>query len=415
LSIGKKEEMQRSTERILTTHSGSLCRPLPLLKLMRDVELNNEPRRRSLEEDDLDAVVTEAVNEVVAEQVRIGVDIPGDGEMGRMGFARYMPHRIGGLERRARESGEYLPEAPPGDMKNFPYYYKHHNKIHRTMYMDPEVDISDLPNVYGGFEAYRVTGPVSYVGQNAIKKETSRLKAALEGTGVTEAFIPCTPPSVSLGRTRDILEHYHNEEAYLFAMADALREEYMAIVDAGFLLQVDYPGIAGRRRVSEDGDKQRWLGVEALNYALRDIPEEKIRLHYCSGSGLEPHSTNPTLRETILPVVLQVKAQAIEIEGASARHEHEWMIWKDIKLPEGKILIPGVIAHNYQVVEHPELVAWRIENYASVLGKENVIAGVDCGFSQHWDSRRTTPDVQWAKLESLVEGARLASKKLWSN
>jgi 5-methyltetrahydropteroyltriglutamate--homocysteine methyltransferase len=398
--------VQRSTDHILTTHSGSLCRPLSLLKLMRDIELNNQPRLRALEEDDLDAVVTQAVKEVVDEQVRIGVDIPGDGEMGRMGFARYMPHRIAGLQLRELDQGE----IPPGGPREFPEYMERHNKIHRTMFMHPEVDISDLANVYAHFESYRVTGPLSYVGQNAIQKEASRLKAALEGTGVEEAFMTCTPPTFSLGpigRMKNLLDHYPSEEAFLFAAADAMREEYMAIVDAGFLLQVDYPGIAGG--INAD------LGVEALNYALRDIPEEKIRLHYCSGSGLEPHKRNPTLRETILPVVLKVKAQAIEIEGASARHEHEWMIWKDIKLPEGKILIPGVIAHNYQVLEHPELVAWRIENFASVLGKENVIAGVDCGFSQHWDARRTTPDVQWAKLESLVEGARIASKKLWNN
>jgi 5-methyltetrahydropteroyltriglutamate--homocysteine methyltransferase len=376
---------------------------------MRDVELNNAARPRALEEDDLDAVVSEAVQEVVAEQVRIGVDIPSDGEMGRMGFERYLPYRIGGFQLRGREVGE----PPAGGPTEFPEYMERHNKIHRSMYMHPEVDITDLPNVYGNFELFRVTGSVSYVGQNAIKKETSRLKAALVGTRVTEAFMPAMPPTVSFGRLRGILDHYPSEEAFLFAIADAVREEYMAIVDAGFLLQVDYPGITGRGRLGEDDN--RWVGVEALNYALRDIPEEKIRLHYCSGSGLEPHKRNPTLRETILPVILKVKAQAIEIEGASARHEHEWMIWKDIKLPEGKILIPGVIAHNYQVLEHPELVAWRIENYASVVGKENVIAGVDCGFSQHWDTRRTTPDVQWAKLESLVEGARLASKKLWKS
>ena len=404
--------MERSTERILTTHSGSLCRPLPLLKRMRDIELSNMARSRALEEDDCDDAINAAVSEVIDEQVRIGVDIPNDGDMGRMGYARYFLHRFGGLERRLREPGEKLAEAPPGDMARFPYYYLHHNKIHRTMYMDPEVDISDLPNVYGSFELYRLTGPVSYIGQDAIKKEISRLKAALEGRDVSEAFITTNPPTMGLGRIRGILDHYKSEEEYLFAMADAAREEYMAIVDAGFLLQVDYPGAAGRART--DG-RQRHLGIEALNYALRDIPEEKIRLHYCSGSGLEPHSANPSLRDTILPVLLEVKAQAIEVEGASARHEHEWMVFRDIKLPEGKILIPGVIAHNYQVLEHPELVAWRIENWASVVGKENVIAGVDCGFSQHWDSRRTTPDVQWAKLESLVEGARLASKKLWNN
>jgi 5-methyltetrahydropteroyltriglutamate--homocysteine methyltransferase len=208
----------------------------------------------------------------------------------------------------------------------------------------------------------------------------------------------------------------------MYAMADACREEYKAIIDAGFLLQVDYPlmmrpswfALVNPGAEQEDFRKAAELGIEALNHALRDIPEEKIRLHYCTGSGLEPHTSNPTLRETIAPLVLKVKAQAYEIEGANPRHEHEWMVWKDIKLPEGKILIPGVISHNYQVVEHPELVAWRLENYASVVGKENVIAGIDCGFSQHWDARRTHPEVQWAKFRSLVEGAAIASKKLWS-
>jgi 5-methyltetrahydropteroyltriglutamate--homocysteine methyltransferase len=290
-------------------------------------------------------------------------------------------------------------------MEEFPGFFEIHDRWYRYWWMDPELDMSELPNLPGNHLRYQTKEPIRYVGQEAVKKDLARLKAALDGKGVEEAFMTATVPT-SAGGDIKYQDLYPSFEAFMYAMADACHEEYMAIIDAGFLLQVDYPYMARSDRSAE-------LGVEALNHALRDIPEEKIRLHYCTGSGLEPHTSNPTLRETIAPLVLKVKAQAYEIEGANPRHEHEWMVWKNIKLPEGKILIPGVISHNNQVVEHPELVAWRLENYASVVGKENVIAGIDCGFCQFWDARRAHPEVQWAKFQSLVEGAAIASKKLW--
>jgi 5-methyltetrahydropteroyltriglutamate--homocysteine methyltransferase len=395
--------LQRSTDRILTTHSGSLLRPLPVLKLMKEIDAH----RRNPEEGDFDAIVTAAVDEVVEQQVRMGVDIPGDGDMGRLGYGRYISQRLGEFEPRELEPGEGYEGSSPGEVAKFPEYYRIYDYQNRYWWMDPEIDLSELPHHYGNPQRFRVTGPVKYIGQGAIKNETRRLKAAADRLGVAEAFLTCTVPSAAgLRHTKGVLDHYPSEEAFLYAVADALREEYLAVVDAGLILQVDYPGIERGNRAD--------MGVEALNYALRDIPEEKIRLHYCSGSSLRPHTNNPSLKEAVVPVLFKVRAQAYQIEGANPRHAHEWMIWKDVKLPEGKILMPGVISHNYQVVEHPELVAWRIENFASVVGKENVIPGIDCGFSQFWDHRRTHPEVQWAKFQSLVEGAAIASKKLWS-
>jgi 5-methyltetrahydropteroyltriglutamate--homocysteine methyltransferase len=381
-----------------------------------EIMLEIEAHRTTLEDPAFDKAVSAAVKDVVAQQAKVGVDVISDGEMGRMGFARYMNQRLSGFEPRELDEGEVLPSSPPGDTAQFPGYFELYNKQFRYWWMDPEVDISELPNVYGNFERFNVTGKVEYIGRDAIKAEIRRLKDALVGQNVSEVFLTSTPPTVGFGGRKGVLDHYKSEEEFLYAMADVVREEYLEIINAGFLLQIDYPNISrGRTYTTESGEVKRSaeMGVEALNYALRDIPEEKIRLHYCSTSGLGPHVSNPPLKDDIAPVLLKVNAQAYGIEGANARHEHEWMAWKDIKLPEGKILIPGVIAHNYQVVEHPELVAWRIENFASVVGKENVIAGIDCGFSQQWDARRTHPEVQWAKLESLVEGAAIASKRLW--
>jgi 5-methyltetrahydropteroyltriglutamate--homocysteine methyltransferase len=394
--------VRQSTDHILTTHSGSMVRPRPILQLMRDVEL-----RRPVDDVTFYETVARAVAEAVEEQMRIGVDVVGDGEMGRLGFSRYIHERLGGLEPRKMDSDEDMFGWRRAEMEQFPDFYEVFDRSFRYWWMDPEFDMSELPNVPGNFERFRVTGPIHYRGNEAIQKEISRLKAALNDHEIADAFVTATVPSSAAGGVKDFLNCYPSFESFIYAVADACREEYEAIVAAGFILQLDYPYMARSDRNAE-------LGIEALNYALRDIPETKIRLHYCTGSGLQPHTSNPTMRETIAPQILKAKAQAYGIEGASARHEHEWMVWKDIKLPEGKILIPGVIAQNYQVVEHPELVAWRIENFASVVGKENVIAGVDCGFSQFWDARRTTQDVQWAKLQSLVEGAAIASKRLWN-
>jgi 5-methyltetrahydropteroyltriglutamate--homocysteine methyltransferase len=384
---------------------------------MKEMELH-----RPVDEAAFDGAVTEAVADVVDMQVDAGIDIPGDGEMGRLGFSRYINQRMEGLEPREFEPDENLWGFPSPEKQLFPGFYEQHDKNFRFWWMNPEVPIDDLPNVPGTYERFRVTGPIRYRGQRAIKREIERLKLALEGHKVADAFLVATQPATGFRGDKGILEHYPSYEAFMYAMADACREEYQAIVDAGFILQVDYPLMvkpSWYALIKPDADQKELvgaaeLGVEVLNHALEGIPEEKIRIHYCSGSGNTPHVLDAPLREIIAPLILKIRAQAYGVEGANPRHEHEWMVWRDIKFPDGKILIPGVIAHNYNVVEHPELVAWRLENYASVVGKENLIAGIDCGFSQHWDAARVHPEIQVAKLRALAEGAALASKKLWS-
>ncbi|MCR6645374.1 MAG: hypothetical protein NVV62_13175 [Terricaulis sp.] len=250
-----------------------------------------------------------------------------------------------------------------------------------------------------------------------LTRDIETFKAAVSQYDFQEAFMPSATPS----REDADPEHvYDSEEAYLYALADAMREEYLAIVEAGFIVQLDL-GLPARNQVlrgnpnptSNDLRRASEMQVEAYNYALRGIPEERVRYHLCWGSMNTPHTTDVPLRD-IIDIILKINAQAFAIEAANPRHEHEWMVWQDIKLPEGKILIPGVVSHQTNVVEHPELVAWRIRNYASVIGRENVIAGTDCGFSQGWNTIRVHPEVQWAKLSALVEGAALASRQLWT-
>jgi 5-methyltetrahydropteroyltriglutamate--homocysteine methyltransferase len=244
----------------------------------------------------------------------------------------------------------------------------------------------------------------------------------LSGVSVAEAFIPADVPTSRKG-DRDILDFYPSAEAYLYAVADAMHAEYKAITDAGFLVQLDLAALNSGRKMllsdrpdlgDEDMHRALEVGVEVLNHALRGIPEDRVRYHHCWGSMNTPHTHDVPLA-MFLSLMLKINAQAYSIEAANPRHEHEWVVWKDQKLPEGKIVIPGVISPQTNVVEHPELVAWRIKNFARVLGRENVIAGVDCGFSQFWDSIRVHPSVQWAKLKALADGAALASKDLWSH
>jgi 5-methyltetrahydropteroyltriglutamate--homocysteine methyltransferase len=242
----------------------------------------------------------------------------------------------------------------------------------------------------------------------------------MAGFDFVEAFVPADLPTTRMG-DENILDFYPTIEAYLYAVADALHEEYRAIADAGMIVQLDLAALTLARRwtlterqgMSEE-ERQRAVdvGVEIINHALRGIPEEMVRYHHCWGSGNQPHTHDPSLR-SFVHTMLRIKAQAYSVEAGNPRHAHEWMVWQDVKLPEGKILIPGLISHQTNVVEHPELVAWRIKNFASCVGKENVIAGTDCGFSQFWDSIRVHPTVQWAKLRALAEGAALASKELW--
>ncbi|MFC0305925.1 cobalamin-independent methionine synthase II family protein [Rhizorhabdus histidinilytica] len=402
--------MRRSTERILTTHVGSLIRPLPVLRDMMAKTLG-EP----VDEAAFQAHVTQGVADVVAKQAEIGIDIPSDGEISKPSFHNYVVERLGGLEKVPPEQkGPYYAML----QEEFPGFMKQYNGMYKTMWMPPELDAEKTQKAAKTPPTrVRVAAPITYVGQAALQRDLDNYKAALEGKDFVEAFMPSATPARD---DADAGEVYESESAYLYALADAMHEEYKAIVDAGFVVQLDL-GLPARNQVlpgnpnptPEDLRRASERQVEAYNHALRGIPEDRVRYHMCWGSMNTPHTTDVPLRE-VIDIILKIKAQAYVIEGANPRHEHEWMVWKDVKLPDGKILVPGVISHQTNVVEHPELVAWRIENYASVVGRENVIAGTDCGFSQGWNMARVHPEVQWAKLSALVEGARLASQRLWA-
>ncbi len=401
--------MKRSTERILTTHAGSLVRPPEVIAVLK-AEAFGEP----YDPEAFARGLRTAVAEAVRRQAEAGVDIPSDGEFGKVGWNNYVLERFSGLE---------LRELPPGatplgrgkDRREFADFYAVWNQVERTIWLPPEV--AQAVSATGTMTARWVcTGPISYKGHAAIQRDIANFKTALAAAGIAEGFLPVAAPgSVEASHPN---EYYPSDEAYLYAIADALREEYRAIVDAGLLLQVDdaflpyvYDWMVDRMSMAE------YLAycekrVAALNHALRGIPEERVRYHICWGSWNGPHSTDVPLRD-IVHLVLKVNAGAYSIEAANPRHEHEWKVWRDVKLPEGKILIPGVVTHSTNIVEHPELVAERIVRFANLVGRENVIAGTDCGFSQHWNLIRTHPSVQWAKLQALAEGARLASRELW--
>lgn len=402
--------MKRSTDRILTTHVGSLIRPLPVLRHMMRQALGEPLDRAAFEAD-----VAEGVREVVAKQAAVGIDIPSDGEISKPSFHNYVVDRLGGLEKLPPDArGPYYARLSD----EFPGFMRQYNAMYKTMWMPPELDPAEVAEAAAApMPRCRVAAPITYVGQADLDRDLANYRAALAGHDFVEAFMPSATPARD---DADAGEVYASESAYLYDLADAMAVEYKAIVDAGFVVQLDL-GLPSRNQVlpgnpnptPEDLRRASERQVEAYNHALRDIPEDRVRYHMCWGSMNTPHTTDVPLSE-VIDIVLKIKAQAYVIEGANPRHEHEWMVWRDVRLPEGKILVPGVISHQTNVVEHPELVAWRIANYAGVVGRENVIAGTDCGFSQGWNMARVHPEVQWAKLEALVEGAALASQRLWA-
>lgn len=397
--------MKRSTDRILTTHSGSLIRTPEIICALKADILG-----QSLDEAQFAADIREGIAQVVRQQVEAGIDVPNDGEYARAGFTSYVLDRLEGLALRPPDPTDVELDFR-AERAEFPGFFAQYDKHYRQLWMLPEIEdgVADLP---AQAELFQVTGPIAYRGDSAVRNDIDTLKAALEGLQVADAFITAVTPTTRKS-DRQVLEVYPNMQEYLYALADALNEEYKAITDAGFILQLDRLAQGPIDTLSFDDRRRAMeLGVEVLNHALRDIPEEQVRYHHCGGSGNRPHTTDAPLDE-FLPVMLKIKAQAYGIEAANPRHEHEWMVWQDVKLPDGKILIPGLISQSTNVVEHPDLVAWRIRNFASVVGKENVIAGVDCGFSTFWDTIRVHPSVQWAKLHALAEGAARASKTLW--
>jgi 5-methyltetrahydropteroyltriglutamate--homocysteine methyltransferase len=405
--------MKRSTERILTTHVGSLVRPPEILEAILTRAAGRETDEVAFEQ-----MVSDGVCQVVRKQAEVGIDIPSDGEFSKPNFFGYATERLDGL---ATQSKAEAPTAMnyPLLVQEYPGFMAQYNGMYRTMWMPPSLprELVDAAIAHTAHERTVVTGRVTYKGHQFVQRDLSNFKTALGGQRFEEAFVPSATPSRSDADPGGI---YANEQAYLYDLADAMHEEYKAIVDAGFIVQLDL-GLPARNQVLPGKPAPSWeelrraseMQIEAYNHALRGIPEDRVRYHLCWGSMNTPHTSDVPLKD-IVDLILKINAQAYSIEAANPRHEHEWMVWQNVKLPDGKILIPGIISHQTNVVEHPELVAWRIKNYASVVGKENVIASTDCGFSQGWQMIRVHPEVQWAKLSALVEGAALASKDLWA-
>lgn len=386
--------MRRSTERILTTHVGSLIRPPELLEALR--------ARQRGGADAWDEAVRRSVEDVVRRQVEAGIDVPDDGEYSKTGFTAYLNERLAGFEMRPPPPGQSRVLNRGRDRRAFADFYEEYDAL------EGQAD--------GGGLAATCVGPIVYRGRDALRRDLETLRAATRAAGVEEAFVPAAAPgTIELQRPN---AYYPSEEAYLDAIADAVGEEYRAIVAAGFILQVDDPRVVVQYDLQDPAPtiaEYRAFAerrIEALDRALAGIPEDRVRYHVCWGSWHGPHTTDIPLAD-IVDLVLRVPAGAISVESANPRHAHEWTVWEKVELPPGKILIPGVISHNTNAVEHPELVAQRIETFARLVGRENVIAGADCGFAQGAFYRRVHPSIMWAKLRALAEGAMIASSRLW--
>jgi len=386
--------MQRSTERILTTHVGSLPRPDDLFELML-ARMDG----KAIDEQAYAERVRGAVKDCVRQQVDAGLDIVSDGEMAKPSFITYAASRLSGLEK--REGFRLSPFANTRETRDFPEYY--------------QSAVAEQVSARRRRALMVCAGSIAYKGHAALKADLETLKAALAGVGATEAFVPAIAPSNVEATTPN--EYYPTPESYVFAIAEAMREEYRAIVDAGFLLQIDDPFLVTYYITQPDLDIaacRKWaeLRVEALNAALSGIPADRIRFHTCYSINMGPRIHDMQLKD-IVDIILKVRAGAYSFEAANPRHEHEWEDWQRIKIPDDKILIPGVITQSTVLVEHPELVAQRLLRFASVVGRERVIAGADCGFASFAGSNEVHPSIVWAKFKALVDGARRASWQLW--
>ena len=406
--------------RILTTHVGSLVRPQELLALLEAMD-----KGADVSNDIYEACVRKAVADAVRQQADVGIDIVSDGEMSKINWISYVFERLTGFELLSRYNDQLLP--PSRDRLHFPEFYAEHDaeiarRYRRIMYTgahgrfvrSQKTEASDLKNKPLR-ESWVCTGPITYKNE-LLKVDLDNLKSALAGVNVSGAFLPVVAPASVIWLEN---EYYDSDEEMVFAIADAQRHEYRAIIEAGFYLQVDDAVLAHEYDtiLSKGGtvaEYRRWaqVRIDALNHALQGLPEDRIRYHVCWGSWHGPHMFDPPLTE-IIDFVLQVKAGAYAIEQANPRHEHEWQLWGEVKLPEGKKLIPGVITHATNTVEHPELVAQRLIRMAELVGRDNLQAGTDCGFAQGAFIQRVHPSIQWAKLAALVQGAALASQRLW--
>ena len=381
--------------RILTSHVGSLVRPPEFAALLRE-KASGKPVPG------FEDALRVAVEKVVQRQVQAGIDIVSDGEFGKgIGWEQYVIERLSGFSEPlpAPTSGPQAAVAPWGDFAEFMDFYAE---------MFPKEQYQEQP--------FPCTGPISYTGHAALHRDVNNLKAAVAASQAYAGFLPVVAPASATAISPN--QYYKTEEEYIFATAEALRTEYQTILESGLFVQIDDAHLPFMydRMVPPASEEEyfRWaeLRVAALNHALRGLDTSRVRYHICWGSWNGPHTHDVPLKK-IVHLLLKLNVAGYSIEAANARHEHEWKVWTDVKLPDGRMLMPGVISHQTNVVEHPELVAERLVRFAKIVGRENVIAGSDCGFAQGPFVRRVHESIMWAKLESLVEGARLASRELW--
>jgi 5-methyltetrahydropteroyltriglutamate--homocysteine methyltransferase len=376
--------MKRSTDRILTTHTGSLPRPKDLAEMLRKLDAH-EP----LDAAEFQQRVRSAVAETVALQRKSGIDVVNDGEEGKVGYSTYIKDRCTGFE------GENRSTMVQAEGRDFPDWAAARNRPAMTR---PACN-----------------GPIAWKDFDAVKRDIDNLAAAAKDSGAEEVFMSSASPGVIAAFLTN--SYYPSDEAYLEAIADVMKDEYHAIVDAGFILQLDCPDLAMTRhnrhadKTLAEFRKIAEMNIDVLNQATQDIPADRMRLHLCWGNYEGPHQLDVELKD-IIDIVLKARPEGLSFEGANPRHENEWRVWRDVKLPDGKVLIPGVVDSTTNFIEHPEVVADRIERYASVVGKENVIAGTDCGFGTFASGSTVFPDIAWAKLKALSDGAALASKEL---
>jgi 5-methyltetrahydropteroyltriglutamate--homocysteine methyltransferase len=402
--------MRASADHIIASHAGSLPRPDGLIAANRAHE-SGEP----IDERAFQQTLQAAVAEVVQRQRDLGIEIPGDGEFGKpMGqrvnygsWWRYSWQRLGGLDSDGPGLYDMAPRrSRPGEVVLTSFGDRRDRTQFAAAYGDPESGITTGPRP----PAPICVAPITYTGQDAIKNDITNFKEAMKAAGVEEGFMTAVAPG-SASRIGNA--YYKTEEELLYACADAMREEYKAIVEAGLILQLDDPAIAENwdminpEPTVEDYRKFSMIRVEALNHAIKGLPEDRIRFHLCWGSWHGPHTTDIPMRD-IVEVMLAINVHAYSFEAGNVRHEHEWKIWQEVKLPDDKLILPGVVSHATNVVEHPELVAERILRFAKLVGRERVIASTDCGLGG-----RVHPQIAWAKLAALAQGAALASRQLW--
>jgi 5-methyltetrahydropteroyltriglutamate--homocysteine methyltransferase len=401
--------------RIPVTHAGSLIRPPELLSFLAAEE--HGQARDSAADQAYQAALSKAVTDVVRHQVEVGVDIVDDGEMGKSNWITYLYERTSGLESRPIDDNASTILPPSRDRQHFPGAYADLDALDAAATRASTSAGAEQAPRANAFAAWFCTGPMIY-DRTAIDRDLANFKSALAAAGkdISEAFLPVVAPASAYWLRN---EYYASDEEFVFALAEALHEEYKAIVESGALLQVDdavlmHEADTMMSRGQSYDEYRQWaqLRVDALNHALRGLPEDRIRYHICFGSWHGPHAYDPPLRDAI-DLVLRVRARYYLMEQANPRHEHEWKIWEDVTLPGDKVLVPGVVTHHTNVVEHPELVAQRLVRLAGVVGRDRVQGGTDCGFAQGAFIRRVHEEIQWAKLASLAEGARIASRELW--